>query len=186
MFVKINILAFFLLIKFILSLKSNDFCNLNNMKTCQVKTKYSFLCDKNKCTTNEETCIRYLEIKLFVAVDDYKRRVLKSEKSKKFELFNKNILNCSHTPNSQVVQYSLKASKDLCKTGLVCYEKQSIPMRSGNINYTKKIACKCTGNLNYQCGLYMCTIHKRACDEFNKMSLNQKNITIRSVPNCKN
>ena len=194
MFKTSKIFTFGLLIKLILTLKPNDFCNLNEKETCQIK--YPFMCGKNKCTTDEVTCIEFLKMKLRFDIDIIRNEISKYsilniiqpinsklnrlQESKYFELFNKSILMCP------LAQYSLKASKDLCKTGLVCYEKQNIPMRSGNINYTKKTACKCTGNLSYQCGLYLCTIHKRACDEFSKMNLNQKNSTIRSVPNCKN
>jgi hypothetical protein len=60
---------------------------------------------------------------------------------------------------------------DICLNGVNCLKKQTVPLRSGNVNIMKNIACPCSTPYNkfkYECSKMFCTLDKYSCDHLMK------------------
>jgi hypothetical protein len=70
---------------------------------------------------------------------------------------------------------------DVCVKNTDCYQKQIVPMRSGRVEFLKKIDCKCNKN-QYVCLNSYCALNKLTCINFSKYYVNQKSVLKKCSP----
>ena len=85
-----------------------------------------------------------------------------------YQKFMRNVRKCSDV----IRKPSL--TNDICLNGIECIQEQIIPMRSGNVNLKKAIACQCpTQKYKFNCSQMYCTTDKYSCDHLMKLKKKQ-------------
>ena len=119
--------------------------------------KFGYKCGSKLCSANETVCDEYFKIK--ESLNPFFNTIYHEIEKVKFNLFNSIISDCS-------IWRAKWLSSDICINGKNCIEKQKIHMRSGFVNYQKKIECQCRGNHTYYCGKDYCAKSKNSCNDF--------------------
>jgi hypothetical protein len=104
---------------------------------------------------------------LYLKSEKFRTTILKSGYNigRKYDLLMKSFKNCSE------VSLELN-SNDICVKNTDCYQKQIVPMRSGKVEFLKKIDCKCNKK-QYVCLNNYCALNKQTCINFAKYFMNQ-------------
>lgn len=190
MFNKKILVILFLIFNLTLSLKSINFCKLEQ-KVCKgyydTKQKYqtkcglndcpkkfSIKCSINICSNNKTEC------KVFKQLNSYVNYVLEKEDkiNPKIEERNKFIKHTEVCEN-KIYKYD---SNDFCFAGMSCI-KRFVSLSGLGYNYAnKKIDCKCPIEYSFKCGRY-CTIDSNACDYYKS---NENKILFSKINKCSN
>lgn len=187
MMLKIFLLVISAQILKISSLKSTEFCKINQLECkgnydssdkyrlecsrikCSGKHKYK--CGEDKCTISQQECDAYLHLANNVKMFKYNQEIQKyfflrskedsilEREKKRLKDFNKNMPNCTLF----VYQFS---SRDFCVNGLNCLERKKI-LKSSRINYiVKQTSCRFPDTLSYQCSKHFCSSNDISCNNF--------------------
>lgn len=117
--------------------------------------QYSFFCDKDHCSTNEQSCHNYLLLTYFIKSIENTR--LYDEMKEQISV----IENISECPNLAI---KLKYSDFCLRKTEICKKKILVAMRSGVVKFHRKVDCKCPHSHSYVCDKEYCTLNQKVCD----------------------
>jgi len=85
-----------------------------------------------------------------------KKKIQNDHNIKTYQIFMGKIRKCSKI----IKKPNLK--NDICMNGINCLKIQIVPLRSGNVNIMKNIACPCSTHykFKYECSKMYCTLDK--------------------------
>lgn len=121
--------------------------------------KYSHECKPDKCSIDKTSC--YFLNSLASTLRANSSRFNKAYHLKKFKDFTSRIRNCSQP------KYELKTA-EFCENKSICLAIDYNVITQ--LNENKITYCPCRGKLSFKCNVHLCSVDKRACDQFNRRS----------------